>query len=157
MTCSHWQKLHLGSRARRWPLNVWLRFCFDLLCENEASPCGSSTWHWWARKSNSCLSDGSSLPVKEVRHSYNMSESSLEVRRGTRRSFQCIVGCFNAWRKKCKCFVALSESLLRSIVFSLVMVGKSNMALTWVWTITRLLSYRSLRIARDIVISVRQF
>jgi len=94
-----------GSRARRWPLNIWLRFCLDLLRGSEASPCDMF-------ENLSCLSDGSSLPVKKVRHSRNVSESSLKVRKRTRRSSQCIVERFNAWRV-CKCFVALSESFLK--------------------------------------------
>ena len=110
-------------------------FASTFLVEVEpALVIGSSTWHRWAIKSNSCLSDGSSLPANEICHSRNVSESSFEVKRW--KSFQCIMGRFNAWRA-CKCFVALSESFRSSTAFSLVIVGKSNIALTWVCTTTR--------------------
>jgi len=146
--CSPWQKLHLGltMAAHDDRLTFGCDFASTFLAEvKPALVIDSSTWHRWAIKFNSCLSDGNSLPANEVRHSRNVSESSFEVRRWTKRSSQCVMGRFNVWRAY-KCFVALSESLWSSTAFSLVIVGKSNIALTWVWTITRLLSYRSLRI-----------
>jgi len=149
MTCSPWQKLHLMVAAHD-RLAFGCDFASTFLAEVEpALVIGSSTWHRWAIKSNSCLSDGSSLPANEDRHSRNVSESSFEIR----RSSQCIVGHFNAWRA-CKCFVALSE---RSIALSLVMVGKSNMALTSLHNHALVVISLPENWPRDIVIDVRQF
>jgi len=146
MTCSPWQKLHFGLTvaAHDDRLTFGCDFASTFFVEVVlALVVVSNTSHRWAIKSNSCLSGGGSWLVKEVSHSRNVSQSSVEVRMGTRRWSHCIVGHFNAWRA-CKCFETPLEIFLRLIEFSLVIVDKSNIALTWVWIITRLLSYHSL-------------
>ena len=148
MTCSPWQKLHLGLTVATHDDRLAFGYDFASIFLAEIEPAlviGSSTWHRWAIKSNSCLSDGSSLPTNEVCHSRNVSESSFKrFLEGERENHLNASWNASIPEERCKCFVAVSESLLSSTAFFLVIVGKSNIALTWIWTITRLLSYRSL-------------
>jgi len=146
MTCSPWQKLHFGLTVAAHDddrLTFGCDFASIFFAEVVlALMVVSNTSHRWAIKSN-CLSGGSSWPVQEVPHSRNVTEWSLEVRMGKmipvhRRTLQCLKG------------VQLFRDPLRdsSKIDWIFPCHKSNIALTWVWIITRLLSYRSLRIGQ---------
>jgi len=98
---SSWQKSHFGLTVAAHDddrLTFGCDFASTFFAEVVlALVVVSSTSHRWAIKSNSCLSGGGSWPIKEVPHSRNVSESSLEDRMGTRipvhhRTLQCLKG-----------------------------------------------------------------